>query len=238
MRGSFDKYVTTGAYHWAEGSPFNWRYNAPLIARYRSVLRRIPAGPTKILDVGCGDGYLAYLIARHNPQAHITGIDDEESGIRQANTMTARTGLRNLEFRHVPAGGTPFRDAEFPIVVLADVIEHVPQVPAMLHELKRVLAGGGALIVTTPNRQAESVWDTRHVKEYTARELRRELEAFFSVDMIWGSWPMHYFKMWRRKRAGRIVLDLAARTGWNVFDAEIGNPDESHGQLIAVARND
>jgi 2-polyprenyl-3-methyl-5-hydroxy-6-metoxy-1,4-benzoquinol methylase len=238
MQGSFDKYVTTGAYHWAEGSPFNWRYNAPLIARYQSVLRRIPAGATKILDVGCGDGYLAYLIARRNPQAHITGIDDEESGIRQANTMTARTGLRNLEFRHAPAGGTPFRDAEFPIVVLADVIEHVPQVPAMLRELKRVLAGGGALIVTTPNRQSGSVWDTRHVKEYTARELRRELEAFFSVDMVWGSWPMHYFKMWRRKRAGRIVLDLAARTGWNVFDAEIGNPDESHGQLIAVARND
>ena len=30
---SFDKYLTTGAYHWAESSPLNWRYNAPLIAR-------------------------------------------------------------------------------------------------------------------------------------------------------------------------------------------------------------
>src|SRR4051794_18132232 len=46
MQATFDKYVTTGAYHWAEGSPLNWRYNAPLIARYRSVLRRIPAGAT------------------------------------------------------------------------------------------------------------------------------------------------------------------------------------------------
>jgi 2-polyprenyl-3-methyl-5-hydroxy-6-metoxy-1,4-benzoquinol methylase len=125
MQATFDKYVTTGAYHWAEGSPLNWRYNAPLIARYRSVLRRIPAGATRILDVGCGDGYLSYLIAKGNPRAHITGIDDEESGIRQANSMTARTGLRNLEFRHAPAGLIPFGDAEFPLVVLADVIEHV-----------------------------------------------------------------------------------------------------------------
>ena len=238
MQASFDKYLTTGAYHWAEGSPFGWRYNAPLVARYRSVLRRIPAGATRILDVGCGDGYLTYLIAKRNPQAHVTGIDDEESGIRQANAMTARTGVSNLEFRHVPAGGTPFRDAEFPIVVLADVIEHVPQVPAMLRELKRVLADGGALIVTTPNKQPGSKWDPRHVKEYTAHELRGELEALFTVDTVWGSWPMHYFKTWRRKRAGRIVLDLAARTGWNAFDSEIGNPDQSYGQLIAVAKND
>src|SRR5215813_1467196 len=99
--GAFDKYRTTGAYHWAEGSPLNWRYNAPLIARYRSVLRRIPAGATRILDVGCGDGYLSYLIAKHNPRAHITGIDDEASGIRQADSMTARSGLKNLEFHHV-----------------------------------------------------------------------------------------------------------------------------------------
>jgi len=237
MQATFDKYVTTGAYHWAEGSPLNWRYNAPLIARYRSVLRRIPAGATRILDVGCGDGYLSCLIAKGNPRAHITGIDDEESGIRQANSMTARTGLRNLEFRHVPAGLIPFGDAEFPVVVLADVIEHVPQVPAMLRELKRVLAGGGVLIVTTPNRQPGSVWDVRHVKEYTPRELRSELEAFFSVDVVCGSWPMHHFRMWRRKRAGRIALDLAARTGWNVFDSEIGNPDQGYGQLIAVAKN-
>jgi hypothetical protein len=34
------------------------------------------------------------------------------------------------------------------------------------------------------------------------------------------------------------VLDLAARAGWNVFDSEIGNPDQSYGQLIAVAKND
>jgi hypothetical protein len=71
----------------------------------------------------------------------------------------------------------------------------------------------------------------------TPRELRSELEAFFSVDAVCGSWPMHHFKMWRRKRAGRIALDLAARTGWNVFDSEIGNPDQGYGQLIAVAKN-
>jgi SAM-dependent methyltransferase len=238
MEAAFDKYLAAGAYHWAEGSPLNWRYNAPLIARYRSVLRRIPAGATRILDVGCGDGYLSYLIAKHNPHAHVTGIDDEASGIRQANTMTARSGLKNLEFGHVPAGPIPFRDAEFCLVVLADVIEHVPQVPAMLRELKRVLAGGGALIVTTPNRQPGSVWDVRHVKEYAPRELRSELETFFRVDAVCGSWPMQHFRTWRRKRAGRIVLDLAARTGWNVFDSEITNPDQRYGQLIAVAKND
>jgi 2-polyprenyl-3-methyl-5-hydroxy-6-metoxy-1,4-benzoquinol methylase len=201
------------------------------MVRCRIALRRIPAAATRILDAGCG-------VAKRHSQARITGIDDEESGIRQANVMTARTGIRNLEFRHVPAGATSFRHAEFPIAVLADVIEHLPEVPAMLRELKHILAGGGALIVTTPNRQPGSAWDARHAKEYTARKLRNELEASFSVDMILGPRPMHYFRMWRRKSAGRIVLDLAARAGWNHFDSEIGNPDRSYGQLLAVAKND
>jgi hypothetical protein len=47
---------------------------------------------------------------------------------------------------------------------------------------------------------------------------------------------MSRVKMWRRKRAGRIALDLAARIGWNAFDSEIPDPDKSWGQLVAVAR--
>jgi SAM-dependent methyltransferase len=237
MEGSFDKYRVRGAYHWAEGSPLNWRYNAPLIARYRSVLRRIPAGSARILDVGCGDGYLSYLVAKANPSAHVIGIDAEESGIGQARAMTAQAGLSNLEFRHVAPGSMPFADGEFRVAVLADVIEHVPDVPALLQELKRVLAVSGMLIVTTPNRQPGGVWDTRHVKEYTPGELQIALAAFFKVDVVFGSWPMAHFRTWRRKRVGRVALDLAARTGWNLFDFEVADPNESFGQLIAVARH-
>jgi ubiquinone/menaquinone biosynthesis C-methylase UbiE len=237
MQGAFDKYLMRGAYHWAEGSPLNWRYNAPLIARYRSVLRRVPAASAKILDVGCGDGYLSYLIAKANPSALVTGIDAEESGIGQAKAMTAQAGLSNLEFRHVVPGSMPFADGEFRVAVLADVIEHVPDVSALLQELKRVLAVSGMLIVTTPNRQHEGVWDARHVKEYTAGELRSALGAFFKVDIVFGSWPMAHFRAWRRKRVGRVALDLAARAGWNLFDFEVAEPNESFGQLIAVARN-
>ena len=121
MQASFDKYATTGAYHWAEGSPFYWRDNASLIARYPSVLCRFPAGPTRFLDFGCGDRYLTYLITNRNPQAHLTGIDDE-----------------------------------FPIVVLADVIEHAPLIPAMLGGRTCVL-GGWRAHSHNANRQLGSV---------------------------------------------------------------------------------
>src|SRR5262245_12765683 len=122
MQVSFDKCLTTGVYHWAERSPLNWQYNATLMVCCRSsVLRRSPAAATRILDAGCGDDHLTYLIAKPHSQALITGIDHEESGIRQANVMTARTGIRNLEFHHVRAGATPFRNAE--------VTEHLPEVP-------------------------------------------------------------------------------------------------------------
>lgn len=46
----------------------------------------------------------------------------------------------------------PFRSESFDLVLLLEVIEHLPDIPHSLREIARVLKPGGAAIVTTPNR--------------------------------------------------------------------------------------
>jgi SAM-dependent methyltransferase len=46
----------------------------------------------------------------------------------------------------------PFRSESFDLVLLLEVIEHLPDIPHSLREIARVLKPGGTAIVTTPNR--------------------------------------------------------------------------------------
>lgn len=46
----------------------------------------------------------------------------------------------------------PFRSASFDLVLMLEVIEHLPDIPHSLREIARVLKPGGVAIVTTPNR--------------------------------------------------------------------------------------
>jgi SAM-dependent methyltransferase len=46
----------------------------------------------------------------------------------------------------------PFRNESFDLVLMLEVIEHLPDIPHSLREIARVLKPGGIAIVTTPNR--------------------------------------------------------------------------------------
>ncbi|HEY6395036.1 MAG TPA: class I SAM-dependent methyltransferase, partial [Candidatus Binataceae bacterium] len=46
----------------------------------------------------------------------------------------------------------PFRSEKFDVVLMLEVIEHLPDIPHALREIARVLKPGGAAIITTPNR--------------------------------------------------------------------------------------
>jgi SAM-dependent methyltransferase len=48
------------------------------------------------------------------------------------------------------AGVLPFSNAAFDVVLCTEVLEHVPNPDATLQEIRRVLRGGGTLVLTTP----------------------------------------------------------------------------------------
>ena len=211
-------------------------FNAPLVSRFKSVIKRVPRGRIRVLDIGCGDGYLACQIAKQRPDSQVTGIDSDLRGILIARQFADAGGLKNVRFDLNQSDGLPFPPSSFDLVIMTDVIERLPEPQFMLAEMKRVLAPGGTAIVTTPNRHDGSKWDHRHGQNYTAEELRRELEHTLGPTKVIGSWHISYVRSWRRNRIGRFILDLSARLGRNAFDKEVENPSREYGQLTAVSR--
>src|SRR5262252_7300624 len=85
---AFDKYQTSGAYHWAECDRrlLNWkRYNPALDARYSITVRAVKELGLQgsLLDIGCGDGLLMARLAPFVRRA--VGLDSDETGIRLAH---------------------------------------------------------------------------------------------------------------------------------------------------------
>jgi 2-polyprenyl-6-hydroxyphenyl methylase/3-demethylubiquinone-9 3-methyltransferase len=103
----------------------------------------------KVLDVGCGGGYLSEEFAKLG--FSVTGVDPAPETLECARRHAEQAGL---PITYVPGSGErlPFEDASFDIVLCCDVLEHVDAVEPVLAEIARVLRPSGIFCYDTVNR--------------------------------------------------------------------------------------
>lgn len=135
---------------------FDW-HEAP---GYWADITRHFDGRARMLDIGCGTGWLA----DHFPD--YTGIDGSPDAVR----IAAERG-RNVIEGDV-GSPLPFADEEFDGVVIKDVLEHLLEPQALVCEAHRVLRPGGLLFASSPDAQ-RWVWnDYTHRRPHTRRSFR------------------------------------------------------------------
>jgi phosphoethanolamine N-methyltransferase len=97
-----------------------------------------------VLDLGCGVGGAAFLLAQEHGAGSVLGVDLEVASIAQASAEAADRGLAGrVRFEVVEPGPLPLPDASFDLVFSKDVICHVPDKGALFLEIGRVLQPGG-----------------------------------------------------------------------------------------------
>ena len=101
----------------------------------------------KYLDVGCGNGAAALLVARTS-RLEVTGVDVDPEQIRAAREASQESeGGPAVRFEVADATRLPFEDETFDIVASFKTMHHVPEWKQALTEMARVLKPGGRLIV-------------------------------------------------------------------------------------------
>jgi len=106
-------------------------------------------GGTAILDVGCSQGQFALEQLLPAGARVVIGVDFSAAAIREAQRRSAN--VPNVLFVVGDAMALPVAADRFDKIVITEVIEHLPDVTACLSELRRALAPGGDIILSTPN---------------------------------------------------------------------------------------
>ena len=122
--------------------------------RTQFIAQRTALAGRRVLDVGCGGGLLAETLARAG--ARVTAIDLAPAMIEVARLHAAESALA-VDYRLIAAEEVAAAEpAAFDVVTCMEMLEHVPDPAAMTATLARALRPGGALFVSTINRNLKS----------------------------------------------------------------------------------
>lgn len=100
-------------------------------------------GGPKVLDVGCGNGYVLSRYARHG--ARVDGVDLTDTVVSLSRKRFAAAGLTG-SFTQIDGQLLPFADGTFDIVCSMGVLHHIPGPAPLVAEIGRVMRPGGTLI--------------------------------------------------------------------------------------------
>lgn len=122
----------------------------------------------RMLEVGCGTGYVLAGIRRAYPELSLMGSELFPEGLEVARRRVPGVPLLEMDALDVPFRGI------FDVVGAFDVLEHIEQDDLVLRELAAAATSHGGLIVTVP--QHPRLWSAAdefagHVRRYTRRQL-------------------------------------------------------------------
>lgn len=136
---------------------FNKGYGRELEVRFKELIKYFEIKPgQKVLDIGCGRGEMVIFSASNGAEA--VGIDYSRNAIKLANLAKSKQPSeirKKIYFRVMDAKKLLFKESEFDLIILTDVVEHLysEELEIMFAEIKRVLRNGGKVIIhTAPNK--------------------------------------------------------------------------------------
>ncbi|MHB1011374.1 MAG: glycosyltransferase [Desulfobacteria bacterium] len=147
----------------------------------REIEAMVPAGASRILDIGCGEGMLGRILLQKGA-AEVVGIEADPAVARRAKENLSRVLQGDVESLVLP-----FEDGYFDCIVLADVLEHLKDPLSTMIRLQRYLSDSGTIVASIPNvrffevirRLAEGRWeyeefgilDKTHLRFFTKKEI-------------------------------------------------------------------
>lgn len=112
----------------------------------RHLASMIPPTAMRILEVGCGAGYLGAWLKEQDPRREVIGLEAFPDAAAEA-----RKHLDRVLEGDVETLALPFPEGYFDCILYGDVLEHLRDPGAVLAQHRRYLAPNGAILVCTPN---------------------------------------------------------------------------------------
>lgn len=170
-------------------------------------LSRLDLKEPRIIEIGCGTGWLSGILAQFGPT---TGVDLSDAAI-----AGARTRYPSVTFVAADVSSPTFTAAgPFDVAVSHEVIEHIEDQAAHMKMVAELLVQNGHLILTTPNGRFRSEGGQLIERHVTGAQLRALLRPHFDIveqgSVILSGWPRR-FPVLARWNCGRHLVATARK---------------------------
>ena len=118
-----------------------WKIRQRSATRLVNYLRK-KQSPLQILEVGCGNGWLSYMLASVR-ETTVTGLDINVAELRQAQRVFGR--VPNLKFIYADIHSEILKHENFDCIVLAACIQYFPSLSSLLKDLSYLLRQDGEI---------------------------------------------------------------------------------------------
>jgi len=152
-----DLFVHSGS--WSTPTPntdetLRWEKIKTFLPDIIKQLEKALVQPIRILDVGCGRGWLTNLLSDYG---YCEGIEPVETVVKYGRVMFPNLTL-HVGFPDVLLTREDFQP--YDLIVTSEVIEHIPHVQKtkFVRTLQQLLQPNGAVILTTPRREVWEQW--------------------------------------------------------------------------------
>ncbi len=184
--------------------------------RYLAKLDRYGARKGTLLEIGCGNGFFLDLALAHGYRA-VRGVEPSRVAIAQASPQ-----VRDQIVCDVMRPGL-FAPAQFDVICLFQVFDHVPDPASLLDECFRVLQPGGLVLAINHNitacsarllRERSPIIDIEHTYLYSPATMSRLFAAHgFQIRRV-GSVCNHYSLQYLFRLLPLPVAQKRVALGW------------------------
>ena len=144
MQSSADEQLRIEFNEWArEGKGDSMERGHRPVGEQAIARMNVPRG-AMVLDVGCGSGWAARLMAEQASAGHVIGIDVSDEMVRVAREQSSR--VANVEFQVASAEKLPFPDNTFTHAFSMESLYYYADIGKAASEIGRVLKPGGLFI--------------------------------------------------------------------------------------------
>ncbi len=109
-------------------------------------LGRPRARPLRVLDYGCGDGFVAALLGEMG--CAVDAVDPDEAALAQAKTSYAAS---RVQFMTTEEWGHDQCCAAYDVIVCFEVLQYIENVEALFKQFASMLSRDGTLVLSAPN---------------------------------------------------------------------------------------
>lgn len=134
---------------------------------------------SRVLELGCGVGWLLSRIATQNSHCELVGVEFTESAIKRLSEDRRIKVIKADLTKDFSVG----QEESFDYVICSEVLEHLENPTKLVEKISKFLAKGGVAIITTP--YGDHIPSPEHIWEFSVEDVEKMMEGNFSQYYVY-----------------------------------------------------